>query len=234
MKKILLLCAVLLGAANTFAQDEDIDPAGVFVFADKDGNVYADGATVEANTVEEDEFTGDTMIPSGLYVKQTSTAIDFGVSMTMQLKSISNGSISVCFPASCRNFTSKDLGSNDLGDNKLASVAGYDSATGMAGLATEWYPTEYGQCTATFTLNTMEVIPGSGIILLPSYNLLGRSRTINVNFVYKDPTAISGVKDNTATVVERYTTGGQRISAPVKGINILKFSDGTVRKVNVR
>lgn len=232
MKKILLLCAVLLGAANTFAQDEDIDPAGVFVFADKDGNVYADGATVEASTVEEDEFDGSIQIPSGLYVKQTSTAIDFGVSMSMQLRSISNGSISVCFPSQCINID--NAGSYDLGKNKLKSATSYDEEIGMAGLQTEWFPKEYGQCTATFTLNTMEVIPGSGFITLPSYNLLGQSRTINVNFVYKDPTAISGVKDNTATVVERYTTGGQRISAPVKGINILKFSDGTVRKVNVR
>ena len=48
----------------------------------------------------------------------------------------------------------------------------------------------------------------------------------------------SGVKsingsDSTATVVARYAADGTQISAPVKGINILKMSDGTTRKVLV-
>ena len=34
-------------------------------------------------------------------------------------------------------------------------------------------------------------------------------------------------------VVERYTPDGQRVSAPVSGINIEKLSDGTTRKVFV-
>lgn len=35
-------------------------------------------------------------------------------------------------------------------------------------------------------------------------------------------------------VVERYTPDGQRVSAPVSGINIEKLSDGTTRKVFVQ
>lgn len=47
-------------------------------------------------------------------------------------------------------------------------------------------------------------------------------------------TGISGVENNGgATVVARYSLDGTRISAPVKGINILKMSDGTTRKVVV-
>lgn len=41
----------------------------------------------------------------------------------------------------------------------------------------------------------------------------------------------NGAKD--AKEVARYTVGGQKVSAPVKGINILKMSDGTTRKVFV-
>ena len=37
-----------------------------------------------------------------------------------------------------------------------------------------------------------------------------------------------------ATVVARYAADGTQISAPVKGINILKMSDGTTRKVMVK
>ncbi len=44
--------------------------------------------------------------------------------------------------------------------------------------------------------------------------------------------AINGVDAN-ATVVARYSADGTQLSAPVKGINILKMSDGTTRKVVV-
>lgn len=45
---------------------------------------------------------------------------------------------------------------------------------------------------------------------------------------------IAGVKTNTnATVVARYAADGTRLQAPQKGINIIKMSDGTTRKVLV-
>ena len=45
-------------------------------------------------------------------------------------------------------------------------------------------------------------------------------------------TAVKGVESTDgATVIARYTADGTQISAPVKGINILKMSDGTTRKV---
>ena len=48
-------------------------------------------------------------------------------------------------------------------------------------------------------------------------------------------TAIKGVETSeNATVVARYAADGSQISAPVKGINILKLSDGTTRKVIVK
>lgn len=48
-------------------------------------------------------------------------------------------------------------------------------------------------------------------------------------------TAIKGVETSeNATVVARYAADGSEVSAPVKGINILKLSDGTTRKVVVK
>lgn len=50
-----------------------------------------------------------------------------------------------------------------------------------------------------------------------------------------EATAIKGVETSeNATVVARYAADGSEISAPVKGINILKLSDGTTRKVVVK
>lgn len=48
-------------------------------------------------------------------------------------------------------------------------------------------------------------------------------------------TGIENVNNSSeATVVARYTVNGVQVSAPVKGVNILKMSDGTTRKVLVK
>ena len=55
------------------------------------------------------------------------------------------------------------------------------------------------------------------------------------NIVEFDATGID--KTTTSTVVEevtRYSVNGQRLSAPTKGLNIVKYSDGSVKKVAVR
>ena len=55
------------------------------------------------------------------------------------------------------------------------------------------------------------------------------------NIVEFDATGID--KTTTSTDVEevaRYSVNGQRLSAPTKGLNIVKYSDGSVKKVDVR
>ena len=55
------------------------------------------------------------------------------------------------------------------------------------------------------------------------------------NIVEFDPTGID--KTTTSTDVEevsRYSEDGQRLAVPVKGLNIVKYSDGTARKVVVK
>ena len=59
----------------------------------------------------------------------------------------------------------------------------------------------------------------------------------NLNGTPDMTSSISGNVINisdTAVEVERYTLGGVRISSPVRGVNIVKMSDGSVRKVYVR
>ena len=54
------------------------------------------------------------------------------------------------------------------------------------------------------------------------------------NIVEFDATGID--KTTTSTDVEevaRYSVNGQRLSAPTKGLNIVKYSDGSVKKVAV-
>lgn len=53
----------------------------------------------------------------------------------------------------------------------------------------------------------------------------------------EDPSGIGGVpysEPKPVTIVARYNMNGQPLSAPQKGINLLKMSDGTVKKVLVK
>ena len=54
------------------------------------------------------------------------------------------------------------------------------------------------------------------------------------NIVEFDATGIDKVAISTnAKEVSRYSANGQRLSAPAKGLNIVKYSDGSVKKVVV-
>lgn len=48
------------------------------------------------------------------------------------------------------------------------------------------------------------------------------------------PDAVADIRNNQATIIARYNLSGHRITAPQRGINILKMSDGTTRKVMVK
>ena len=55
------------------------------------------------------------------------------------------------------------------------------------------------------------------------------------NIVEYDPTGIDMVTTSTDTKeLSRYSVNGQRLSAPTRGLNIVKYSDGSVKKVAVQ
>ena len=55
------------------------------------------------------------------------------------------------------------------------------------------------------------------------------------NIVEFDPTGIDKVTTSTDTKeVSRYSANGQRLTVPAKGLNIVKYSDGSVKKVVVQ
>lgn len=62
------------------------------------------------------------------------------------------------------------------------------------------------------------------------------ANSIVLNFIddEENPTALRGVTDaEPLSIVSRYDGMGRRISAPVKGMNVLRMSDGTTRKVMI-
>lgn len=66
------------------------------------------------------------------------------------------------------------------------------------------------------------------------YNGGGERRESNISW-YSVTSGINGVTTNTAAATKSYfSLDGKRLAAPQKGINIVKMSDGTVRKVIVK
>lgn len=217
MKKIFTLCLALFSAVATFAQEAK----DVFEFVDKDGKTIPSGSVLTVNTVEEDPFDGSAMISSGVYVNQLAGKGEdtYATNLSVNLTRLDNGHFESCFPGNCVSvkatgpfYTEKNFMENNS-------------------LKTEWFPDDKGTATAVITLNAYKAEMKKGDISY-TYTKIGDS-TITVNFV-NDPTGISSIgTDGNATVAAYYTVDGTRISAPVKGINILKMSDGTTRKVLV-
>lgn len=224
MKKIFTLCLALLGTVATFAQSNegDTETKGMYEFTDKDGNIVPDGSEITCNVVTKDAF-GSPQIESGLYVKKV-TDKDLGVSMDVNITRMDGGMLQYCFPGNCR--TMKSTGSD---------IQQYGDKMNNNSLKTEWIPDAYGEAVASFTLNAAELrdIKGPLGIKQQQYVPIGECSTVTVRFVYADPTGINDIKDgsNIASAVAYYTADGKQLSAPQKGLNIVKLSNGKTIKV---
>ena len=233
MKKLFTLCAaMLMGSAMAFGQVDQ-----TFQFVDKDGNVVADGTTwtVSEKVDSVVEFpTGPvdmgTMILSGLYVKNTSDE-DANVAVDFQVTQISGGAFQICFPTNCQTRT-------DV--TEVEETGALEMAAGeVKDMATEWVvrpawpegsPEATGTCTATVQLKVMEQIEGSF-----RYEVKAYGPKITVVFSNNGTTGIGSVEAVGGKKVEAYySLSGRRLSVPQKGLNIVKFADGTARKVVVR
>lgn len=198
-------------------------------FVDASGNVVEDGATV--NGVVEYVDLGYYQVSTGLYVKNNaSTAV--GINSELQISRIDNGSFNFCFPGGCVPNT------NTPGTYK--GIVTEIAANGQMSVISEWTPASnesYGQCVATFKLHVMDIETVEteyGPIV--SYVFRAYGPSVTVNFVYDETSA--GINDVDATadnrIVACYTLDGRRLSAPQKGINIVKYENGKTAKILVK
>ncbi|WP_302429107.1 leucine-rich repeat domain-containing protein, partial [uncultured Prevotella sp.] len=153
----------------------------------------------------------------------------------------------------CSGLTSLTLpaGITKIGDSAFFGCRGLTSLTLPAGITSIGYSAFWGCSGLTSIYVYAEKVPEIG------YNVFGgvdaKKCTVYVpmgtrddycasdfgdyfeNIVEFEATGID--KTTTSTDVEevvRYSVNGQRLSAPTKGLNIVKYSDGSVKKVAVR
>ena len=234
MKKIFTLCFALFSAVAMFAQETK----GMFEFATADGTVVPSGTVITKSDVEdftepEDEY--DTkQISTGLFVKPIKTDLKgekICVKLRLNVERIDNGSIAFCLLRNCNNASGK---------GKFESNGGFVDK--LDDLATEWMigndeETEkamYGEAKAKLTLVVCRKVSlGKDQFGIEQfkYEDIGESSTVTVHFIYNEnSTGINGISNADATVVARYAADGTRLSAPQKGLNIVKLSNGKTVK----
>lgn len=234
MKKIFTLCFALFSAVTMFAQETK----GMFEFATADGTVVPSGTVITKSDVE--DFTDpedgcDTkQISTGLFVKPIKTDLNgekLCVKLRVDVEKIDHGSITFCLLGNCTpamregTYESKGGFVDKLDDLQTEWMIDNDEETGKA---------KYGEAKAKLTLvvcRKKSLGTDKHGIEKFDYEDIGESSTVTVHFVYNEKsTDINGISNADATVVARYAADGTRLSAPQKGLNIVKLSNGKTVK----
>lgn len=226
MKKIFTLFVALFCTVAMFAQDTK----GMFEFADKAGNVVPNGSTLTKTEVE--KSGKGLQINTGLFVKPVKTELNgekLGAKLRVEVENLDHGTIRCCLLGSC--VASEKGTFNSISDfvDKLDDLATeWIMGTDKEGKALK------GEATVKLTLVACKKKSlGLNEVGIEEFEWeeVGDCSSITVKFVYDGTTAINGVTDNAnATVVARYAADGTRLSAPQKGLNIVKLSNGKTVK----
>ena len=144
----------------------------------------------------------------------------------------------------CENLTSivlpsslTGMGHRDFyGCTKLATIYAYMN------VPPRYYNTRYPDFYYPFEFGSNSIMNGvrdNAVLYIPKGSSSAYSKAIDwrefKNIVEFDPTSIESI--NTAKDIKEtssYTLDGQRLDHPRRGLNIVKYSDGTVRKILVK
>lgn len=227
MKKIFTLFVALFCTVAMFAQDTK----GMFEFADKAGNVVPNGSTLTKTEVEK---SGKRLqINTGLFVKPVKPELNgekLGAKLRVEVENLDHGTIQYCLLGNCGAASEKGTfnSTSDFVDKLDDLATEWIMGTDKEGKALK------GEATVKLTLVACKKVS----LGLDEFDIeqfewqeVGDCSSITVKFVYDGTTAINGVTDNAnATVVARYAADGTRLSAPQKGLNIVKLSNGKTVK----
>ena len=183
MKKFFTLCFGFLTALAVQAQSDF-----PVQFADADGNIIADGTTLELTAFEVDIFGGVEM-PSTLFAKNTSSD-NVQIGGIYSISSMANGAFQTCFPENCVQKSAVGSYTTESG-----VIVGGD----LKDMKTEWLPDAEGTCVVAYQLATFKQNP-----ITKAWMVDKKGPTVTLNFTY-DPTGIT-----TTEATKRVTLPGQQ------------------------
>ena len=220
MKKIYLLCLAMMGlfAPQANAQSSEID--NTFRFQDANGNEVKDGTTLTLSKLENGQ------ISTGLFVKNISGKQTAG-NLSIDITNMPNGSFASCAFGSCLAAWTT-AGAYESAKNVVEANADAEN------IATEWVPAAYGDWTGTMQIEVREVKTTTkfGITQSTPGEVTGYGPKVTLHFVYADPTGINGISSTQdKKVAAIYSASGAKLADMQKGLNIVKYTDGTTAKV---
>ena len=211
MKKVFTFAIFLLmGAMSAWSQTDN-----TFRFVDKDGKEVPDGTELTITETEDDGW-GGVMMKTGLYIKSSQSGTVYG-SMAYNVLEISSGAFQVCFPENCTM-------AETVGENETPA-----GAVKTEDIQAEWVPDTYG--TAKVTLQPKTYKYNS---VTEKMTFVGYGPKITINFIYTNPSGITNATAGSQQEIGRYALDGRKLEQPVKGINIVKTSDGKTHKVFIK
>lgn len=176
------------------------------IFVDAEGKELANGATITMDKAEMNDFDELEVLLEGVSIKNTSSSAQT-FTMDAVVSALPSGSLNCCFGTTCRNAT----------EPKTINLTGLKIAANTTTkiINTEWITEEgkYGTCKVQFKLST--------------------GNTLNVEFVYADPSNVSGVAAS-QKIKAIYDMTGKQVKSLQRGINLVRYADGSVKKRVVR
>ena len=227
MRKIFTLIAALFIGSAAFAQVDN-----TFQFVDEEGNVVEDGSTWHAYRWTDDMMMG-TLVHADLYVKNT-TGEDANAAIDYEFIKSDGGAIKACFPGTCETYYFSKIELPYVYQKRPAVPV---LANERSDIQAEWvvkylfgsdaFQEVVGTCTITAQIIRM-TDNGDG-----TFTELGKGPKITIVFHNdKGTTGVSGVADTEQSKpVAYYSIDGRRLPVAQKELNIVKFADGTTRKV---
>ena len=192
-------------------------------FADKDGNIIADGTTLNLTDYEADDF-GDVQVPTNLYVKNTTDG-ELHVGGKYTIVSLSNGAFQTCFPENCIRKSST---------GKFETESGALAAGALKSMQTEWFPTAEGTAVVTYQLVTYKQNP----ITKEWKTVDQEGPTVTLNFTYSTSSISAQSSKLQVQSSKFYDLMGREVATPAHGLFVKKsvYADGTTatRKYLVR
>ncbi|MBR1414736.1 MAG: hypothetical protein IJ570_02605 [Prevotella sp.] len=217
MKKFFTLITALFALTATgWAQEEEEELDDAFVFTDLEGNVVPDGSVITVNTLNEE---GQMKVP--LLVKNVSGERAAGT-LYETIDDKPNGEWQTCAFGNCMILAETGYSPKSVQD-----------ADAVVDILTEWIPEEnqYASWSATLQIHHYNISKNFFGQESVGTILVGYGPKVTIKFDYADPANISNIKAGQAEVA-RYSLCGRRLTAPQKGINIVRLANGkAVKKI---
>lgn len=204
-------------------------------FVRSDGTLIPDGAILIVDSAEQSPF-GENIMNSGLFLRNSGDEAVVAA-IEVDISSLDAGTLQCCFPQNCQSY--------DAAGTYLTPTGTLSAASHPQNLRTEWifFDSGYeGQATARFRVK---------VFRQDGATPLGYGPTVSVCFASPALTGIKSATVNDAaslalgfppfsnkssssaspSLLGIYDISGRRFSALQKGLNILRYSDGSTRKI---